>query len=361
MLRGVSGPLVSIVIDNYNYARFLPHCIETALAQTWPHTEVLVVDDASTDGSQEIIARYPAAVPVLRAVNGGQAAALNAGFVRSRGSIVIFLDSDDSLEPHAVERIVRGWRPGVAKIQYRLTITGAGSDGLDLFPHRDIPFDSGDVVPLLLRSGRYSTAVTSGNAFDREVLARILPIPEAEFRISADGYLVTLSPLFGAVLSIDEPLGTYRMHDQNAWATRATADGDRFRRAIDLDAARYRALSRKAAELGLPRPVEPGMNDWLHLEKRMCSLCIEPARHPVPGDKRSRLGWRGVRASVVDRRLPRRRRAMLVAWFLCAGLLPRPLSRAAVVWRMAPATRPWLVTRILRLVRGPQRHAPTIA
>ncbi|MGE5047089.1 MAG: glycosyltransferase family 2 protein, partial [Deltaproteobacteria bacterium] len=163
----MSGPLVSIVIDNYNYARFLPHCIETALAQTWPHTEVLVVDDASTDGSQEIIARYPAAIPVLRAVNGGQAAALNAGFLRSRGSIVIFLDSDDSLEPHAVERIVHGWRPGVAKIQYRLTITGAGADGLDLFPHRDIPFDSGDVVPLLLRSGRYSTAVTSGNAFDR--------------------------------------------------------------------------------------------------------------------------------------------------------------------------------------------------
>ena len=298
----MAGPLASIIVDNYNYDRFLPHCIESALAQTYRQTEVVVVDDASTDGSREVIARYPRVIPVLKAHNGGQASALNAGFLASRGRIVLFVDSDDSLAPNAVERIVSQWRPGVAKVQYRLMISGSEKGIDDLFPHRDIPFDSGDVVPLLLRKGRYYTAVTSGNAFDREVLARILPIPEAEFRISADGYLVTLAPLFGVVLSIDEPLGTYRMHDQNAWATRATADGDRFREAIALDAARYRALARKSAELGLPPPVEPGMNDWLHLEKRMCSLCVEPQRHPIPSDSRALLGWRGLCASRNDTR-----------------------------------------------------------
>ena len=357
----VAEPMVSIIIDNYNYARFLARCIESAVGQTYRDTEVVVVDDASTDCSREIIGQYPGVVPVLKHANGGQASALNAGFRASHGRIVMFVDSDDYLEPYAVERIVSEWRPGTAKIQYRLKISGPDGNLLDLFPHRDIPFDSGDVVPLLLRQGRYYTAVTSGNAFYREVLERILPIPEAEFRISADGYLVTLAPLFGTVLSIEEPLGTYRMHDQNAWATLESADGDRFRRAIRLDEARYRALAKKAEELGLPAPVEPGMNDWLHLEKRLCSLCVEPQRHPVPSDSRARLGWRGLWASKNDTRLPWRRRAMLAAWFLSAGLLPAPVAMRAVVWRMSPAARPWLVTKMLRLIRGPQRHAPILA
>src|SRR3954451_20463787 len=96
-------PLVSIVIDNYNYARFLPEAIESALAQTYPDTEVIVVDDGSTDDSREIIASYGSRVrPVLK-TNGGQASAFNAGFAASRGDVVLFLDSDDTLFPEAVE------------------------------------------------------------------------------------------------------------------------------------------------------------------------------------------------------------------------------------------------------------------
>jgi hypothetical protein len=52
---------------------------------------------------------------------------------------------------------------------------------------------------------------------------------------------------------------------------------------------------------------------------------------------------------------------MLGAWFLCVGLLPRSLSLKAAVWRMAPAQRPWLVSRLLQLIRGEQRHAPKVA
>jgi len=357
----MTGPLVSVIINNYNYDRYLPRSIESALAQTYPRTEVVVVDDASTDGSLEVIRQYASVVPVFKTANAGQGSALNAGFLASHGDIVIFLDADDYLEPHAVARVVSEWRPGTAKVQYRLAMVDATGEVIDLFPPRDIRFDSGNVVPLLLRSGRYQSAVTSGNAFAREVLQRLLPIPEAEFRISADGYLVTLAPLLGQVLSIEEPLGVYRLHGRNAWAMLESADPERFRRLLRQDFNRYGALARKTAELGLEPPTDPGIHDWLHLEHRICSLCIDPEGHLVRSDSRASLGLRGFSESRRDARLAWKRRAMLAAWFLAAGLLPRRLARTLVIWRMAPEARPWPLMRLLRLIRGQQRHAPRVA
>src|SRR5215217_1250210 len=92
-------PFVSVVVNNYNYGRFLGEAIDSALAQTYPRTEVVVVDDGSTDDSCSVIAGYDGrVVPVLKE-NGGQASAFNAGFAASRGDIVIFLDADDYLFP----------------------------------------------------------------------------------------------------------------------------------------------------------------------------------------------------------------------------------------------------------------------
>jgi glycosyltransferase involved in cell wall biosynthesis len=111
-------PFVSIFINNYNYARFLPRSIESALPQTWRRLEVLAVDDASTDGSQEIIARYAGrVVPVLQAANGGQGAAINAGIRVSRGDVVMLLDADDWLYPEAASRVAAAFGPGVGKVR----------------------------------------------------------------------------------------------------------------------------------------------------------------------------------------------------------------------------------------------------
>src|SRR5437879_12763582 len=98
--------LASIIVNHYHYGRFLREAVDSALNQTYRHTEVIVVDDGSTDGSPEIIASYgKRIVPVLKQ-NGGQNSALNAGFSRSRGDVILFLDSDDVLLPTAVDAAV---------------------------------------------------------------------------------------------------------------------------------------------------------------------------------------------------------------------------------------------------------------
>jgi glycosyltransferase involved in cell wall biosynthesis len=100
--------MVSIVIPCFNHARFLPEAIESALAQTYPAVEVVVVDDGSTDESAAVAGCYP--VILLRQANSGLSSARNAGLAASTGEVVIFLDADDRLRPDAASA-------GVAALQ----------------------------------------------------------------------------------------------------------------------------------------------------------------------------------------------------------------------------------------------------
>src|ERR1019366_560992 len=100
-----SSPLVSILINNYNYGRFLRDAIDSALSQTYPNTEVIVVDDGSSDDSRDIIATYgERIIPILKH-NGGQASAFNAGFAASNGLWIHLLDSDDIFLPNKTGRV----------------------------------------------------------------------------------------------------------------------------------------------------------------------------------------------------------------------------------------------------------------
>ena len=102
----VTTPLVSILIAAHQAERFVAETLESALNQTWPATEIVVVDDGSTDETADILAAYAARHPSLRVVtqsNAGQSAALNHAFRLSRGSYVKFLDADDLLSPSCIE------------------------------------------------------------------------------------------------------------------------------------------------------------------------------------------------------------------------------------------------------------------
>lgn len=185
--------LVSVIVNNYNYGRFLRQAIDSALNQTYSHVEVIAVDDGSTDNSREIIASYgDQIIPVLKE-NGGQASAFNAGFAVSQGELISFLDADDYLFADTIERIVSVWKPGIAKVQYYLDVVDTKGNFLGTYPPQERRLDNGEVLPILLEKGRYETPVTSGNSFNRSGLNKIFPIPETKFQISADSYLVTLA------------------------------------------------------------------------------------------------------------------------------------------------------------------------
>ncbi len=105
-----NAPLVSILINNYNYGRFLGDAIRSALAQSYANLEIVVVDDGSTDNSVETAQTFGDVVHLIAKENGGQASSFNAGFAASRGEIICLLDADDEFLPGKVERIVEVFR-----------------------------------------------------------------------------------------------------------------------------------------------------------------------------------------------------------------------------------------------------------
>ncbi len=104
----MSSALVSIIVPCYNAEPWLAATLDSALAQTWPEREIIVVDDGSRDGSLALARSYAArGVQVLAQANRGASAARNAGLRAARGGFVQFLDADDLLAPEKIARQMR--------------------------------------------------------------------------------------------------------------------------------------------------------------------------------------------------------------------------------------------------------------
>lgn len=345
------APLVSIIVTNFNYAQYLRQCIDSALGQSHLQTEVIVVDDGSSDASAGIIRSYDNRVlAILQERNGGQAAALNAGFAASRGNLVIFLDADDYLYENAAARVASVWRPGVVTVQYRLHLVDAQGDIIDAHPPPELAFESGDVLPKLLDTGRYQGNVMSGNAFARDALRAALPIPAEQFRIAADGYLVTVAPFQGSIASIEEPLGAYRRHGRNIWMLGSVSLASWCRRSLLHDADKHQVLAMWAQSRGLALRPQPGLRDWQHLQARIGSLTLDPKRHPHPTDTRMGLAVRGATA-MSHAPLPWRRRVVVAAWFLSLGVLPLCIARHSFQLFFDPSLRPRFSKPLFRALR----------
>jgi glycosyltransferase involved in cell wall biosynthesis len=98
-----SPPLVSVIIPCYNQGTVLAEAIDSALAQTYQHREIIVVDDGSTDQTADVAASYGARIRVVRQANRGLAAARNAGIANAHGTLIGLLDADDRWLPNKLE------------------------------------------------------------------------------------------------------------------------------------------------------------------------------------------------------------------------------------------------------------------
>ena len=227
---------VSVVVDNFNYGEFVGAAIESALSQG-PDVEVVVVDDGSTDHSRRVIESYGDRVIGIFQENAGQAAAFNTGFAASSGGIVVFLDADDLLAPHAVDAIRRAFEdPAVSKLHWSLSeIDRDGNETGALRP--EILMPEGDLRQRVVEHGPlgHSNPPTSGNAFARRALEQMMPMPEVEYRICADAYLVMLASIYGELRRSLTPLSFWRRHGDNRYngtretiAERVAADLERY-------------------------------------------------------------------------------------------------------------------------------------
>lgn len=213
-------PFVTILINNYNYERFLGEAIDSALKQSYPSIEVVVVDDGSTDNSREVIASYgDRIIPILKE-RGGQASAFNAGFAASRGDIICFLDADDIFLPEKVAEVVTTFKsnPDVGWCFHRLRNVDMDS-GTVLAISPGIPSAVYDLRSILKKPRRARLPIpgpaTSGLCFTRALLKQILPMPEAEDVALNDMYLRCTALALSKGFFLDRQLTDRRIHGNN--------------------------------------------------------------------------------------------------------------------------------------------------
>jgi len=213
--RDVAEPAITVLIDTYNYGRFIEEAIESVLSQDFQmdHVQVLVVDDGSTDDTPERIRKYGSRIEYFCKPNGGQASALNAGFDRARGEIVILLDADDYFLPGKLRCVVEKFQshPEAGMVYHAFrelhADTGKILEPVFVSVSGFLPED----VRKMVTFGAYPTSCL---AFRRKVAERVLPIPES-LRLQADGYLALLAVLLAPVVAVSEALSVYRVHGRN--------------------------------------------------------------------------------------------------------------------------------------------------
>ena len=104
-------PILSIITPTYNRGHLLQRCYDSLSAQTRKDFEWIIVDDGSTDNTEEIVSSFDSDYDIvyIKKENGGKHTALNTSHPYVHGKYVMILDSDDYLIPEAVEKIVKGW------------------------------------------------------------------------------------------------------------------------------------------------------------------------------------------------------------------------------------------------------------
>jgi glycosyltransferase involved in cell wall biosynthesis len=216
---------ISVLLDNYNYGRFLNRAIASALPQLAAADELILVDDGSTDDSAAIMSEWAARdqrIQLVAKKNGGQLSAFNAGFARCTGDLVCFLDADDEYGPGYLERLRQVYReqPQVDHVFCRCEVIGDGSAETRAEPGElrlahDWDFGLTYCQVCLLRS--YIGGPTSSLSFRRRFLARILPYAwEDDWGTRADDVLVYgSSVLLGRKYFVADPLVRYHVHGHN--------------------------------------------------------------------------------------------------------------------------------------------------
>jgi glycosyltransferase involved in cell wall biosynthesis len=248
-----------VIIVNYNYGRFLKQAADSVFEQTYPNIEFIIVDNASTDESADVLLaiskQYPGTTILRRSDNGGQSLASKEGFEASSGEYVVFLDADDVLLPsciathvfvHLSLRIPVGFSSAdmIQSVDSRMVLgtiyrlseyvrSGRGrKPGLlrridesapEVWPLHSPEAGFENQVHLILPSDcdfqSWFWAPTSCNCFRRDALQLFFNTERlGELRSCTDAYLIRgVSLLMGSVV-IDRALAIYRLHGMNVFS-----------------------------------------------------------------------------------------------------------------------------------------------
>lgn len=272
-------PLVTAVVNNYNYGRYLHNAIGSVLRQTYPRIELIVVDDGSTDHSREVIASYGDKVKPVLTENGGQGHAVNMAAMAATGDYVAFLDADDFWLPAKIEKMVAlaKTRPDAGMLYHRYLNTNIYGDPIaDPEPPVLLPprFRRG----YMNSGGSYWHSVMSTLMLKRELLLQIVPIPTYANREGADSVLEHCGILLSRIAAHPDALAYRRLHGANLYATgRESHDRSPELRLADVKRVEWRAFCVRQIlrRHGIEFDIDLDRNEWRMINLHQLGLATQ--------------------------------------------------------------------------------------
>jgi glycosyltransferase involved in cell wall biosynthesis len=231
----MTRPRVSVIVDTYNQAQFIDQAVRSVIEQDYPaaDTEIVVVDDGSTDATPEILRQYEPRIRVIRKSNGGQASAFNVAIAATSGDIVAFLDGDDWWDKSKLSAVVDAFdkNPDIAAVGHGyFEVPDQDPPTWVNVPYETCKVDASSKEAAIVSRQAGKLLATSRLTVRRRVLDSIGPIPES-LVFCADGPLITLSLALGGAVLLQRPLCYYRVHSDSLFTFSARDNAKTLRKA----------------------------------------------------------------------------------------------------------------------------------
>jgi glycosyltransferase involved in cell wall biosynthesis len=207
--RSSGSPLISVIMPCFNAEKYLGEAVESVLNQSFLSTELIVVDDGSTDRSREILDTYGSRIKVLSQTNRGPYAARNLGLRAALGHYIAFLDSDDWWLPEALEKLLNALMVTSADIAY-CGWQNVG-EGIQSQPYVPPAYEDEDTVAHFVRTCPWPIHAA---LVRRELVERLGGFSERRFSSMDYDFWLRALAATRRIQRVPEVLAFYRWHDQ---------------------------------------------------------------------------------------------------------------------------------------------------
>ena len=217
-------PLVSVVIPVFNGEAFLGEAVQSVLVQKYSPVEVIIVDDGSTDGTEDVVKSFPETVRYVQQSNQGPAAARNRGIEQAQGSLIAFADADDL------------WPEDKLELQLPYLLRD---------PAIEIVLGRIQQVRMSIAVGEPSFSVNLGSAVIRKSVFERVGLFDEGMRYSEDvDWFMRAREAGAAIMTIDAVTLLYRQHEQNMTRGKSTSE-------LNVLKALKRSLDRRRERTGI--------------------------------------------------------------------------------------------------------------
>ena len=206
-------PLISVIIPNYNYAKYIKEAIISVQSQTYSNTEIIVVNNGSTDDSLFVLEQFGSQITLVNQQNLGQAEARNSGLRAARGDLIAFLDADDFWQKDKLEKQIGLITPDVELVYSGISRFRDTSSQVESVV---LPQFRGDCRRYFLDLSAVSIVLSGESTalFTRNLLNLVGKF-DAELNSASGWDFFRRCSSYTRFDFVDEPLANYRLHRSN--------------------------------------------------------------------------------------------------------------------------------------------------